>query len=161
MLFDLADRPRAWIEVSWPGLAPGDDDGLAQEIEHKIELKVEIVDRPEFKRLFPRMIGDEVSPEVDELDILMRLVSDWRQAGSKKKVLNKGKEVPFNRANCALLLRTPMFGNAFTTAYVGAVGGKAKLREGNSDGLQPGGQAVDGKAGTTTTPSPENVASSE
>lgn len=151
-LFDLADRPRAWIEVAWPAVMPDEGGGLAKEGEHKIELLVEIVDRDELARLFPQIIGDGTGASPTEVEIVTRLVSDWRQAGSQRKILDKGREVPFNKANAAKLIRVPMFGAAFTVAYIAAVGGKMKLREGNSSGLPGGGQADDSKPATTDTP---------
>lgn len=153
MLFDLSDRPMAWIEVAWPGIVAGEEDGFAQEIEHKIELFVEIVERDELKRLFPRLMGDNEAPLVSEIDIVMRLASDWRQAGSKRKILDKGKEVPFTKKHVEKLIKKPMFGPSFTTCYMAAVGGKVRVREGNSGGLQSGGQAGEAQAATTTTSS--------
>lgn len=161
-MFDIADRPRAWIEVVWPGIAAREIDGRAIEVENKIELFCEIVDRPDLKRLFPRLLGDEDAPLPDELDLFCELASDWRQAGgSQRKVLNNGKEVPFNRKNAALLLEKPMFGPAFTAAYMAAVGGRVRLREGNSESSPSGGRAGEEQAATTTTSSPATASGSE
>lgn len=159
-MFDLADRPRAWIEVAWPGIKPGEDDALAEPVEHKIEMFVEIVDRDVMTELFPRMMGNEELPPPDELTIVTRIATDWRQVGSKKKLLNAGKEIPFNKKNAALLVKVPMFGPAFTSAYINACGGQVKLREGNSESLPSGGQAGEVTAAPGKTSSSGTVSDS-
>lgn len=156
-MFDLSDRPRAWIEIAWPAIKPGEEDGLAVEFEQKIELFVEILDRDEMKKLFPRLMGDDETPEPSEIEVVMRLASDWRQSGSKKKILDKGREVPFTRKNVEKLIKVPMFGPSFTAAYLAAVGGKVKLREGNSASSPSGGRADAEQAGTGTTSSVETA----
>jgi len=143
-LFELVDRPRLWILVTWPGLAPGEGDAVAKPIEHEIEVLVELIDKEEFRTIYG--LADDGTPTGagwDGFDACKRLMSNWR------KVTEKGAPVPFTEARLEMLCRVPGFTSGFANAYSLAVNGQTLAREGNSDDLQAGGQA-DGLAGETS-----------
>lgn len=139
-VFDLLDRPLVWIEVRWPGLKPGPEGGLAEEVEHVIELQVEVVDRDRLIELFA--LEEGMTP-VDDLTAFRELVKDWR------KIVAAGNPLPFEEANIKRLLALPSFSTSLQAAYLGACAGKAKLREGNSEGSR-----VNGRAGDSAEPKP-------
>lgn len=141
-MFDLVDRPLHWITVKWPGIAQGDDESAdSVPTMHEVGLRVEILDRDEVQAVFPGAFGleTEAPPEAESFK---RIVKEWR------KVVAKGRPVPMNDDNVALMLKVPMFASAFTAAYLSAMGGVVEIREGNSPASPPGGRADGQKAGT-------------
>jgi len=140
-MFDLLDRPLVWIPVKFRGLKQEDESGLAVSVEYEVEVQVEIVDRDEFRRLFQ---PEEGTPKLDEMAIATRVVHGWR------KVRAGGRPLDFNSDNLAKMLRVPNFALALELAYLEAFQGKAKVREGNSEGSQPGGRADEQATGTST-----------
>jgi len=132
--FDLTARPLLWIPVTWPGLKPGgeDGDGLAEMVEHTIELQVELVDATD---AVPLISPDDDKPTT-KLEAFMIFVKNWRKIG------NAGSPAPFNSDNASLLLnRFPAFFDAFRMAYLNALVGKVEVREKNSDASPANGQA--------------------
>lgn len=154
-MFDLLDRPLHWIPVKWPALiVPENADDVSTPGEYEIDLRVELLDRPEaiwrFHALFDP--GPELLKEVEEqfgdtppdaFDTFKRVVQAWR------KIKANGRKVEMTDENIKLLLKTPMFEAAFAVAYVMALGGQSKVREGNSSGLPSGGQEDSAKPATT------------
>ncbi|MBA2718523.1 MAG: hypothetical protein H0U52_04640 [Chloroflexi bacterium] len=143
-MFDLLDRPLHWITVKWPGLAQGENESeLSQPAEHKVELRVELLDREEVQRYFPAAFDLPDDPPA-ELETFKRVVKEWR------KVVSGGRAVPMNDENIAILLKAPMLGAAFTEAYLKAIGGRVEVREKNSQGSPSNGRADDQQAPTRT-----------
>lgn len=151
-MFDLVDRPRLWISVKWPGLAPGPDDGLAVEVEHEIEVEVDLVDREEIIALFPA--EKTLSPD-EEIATFKRLVSGWR----KFKIA--GQTAEFSDANIRKLLSVPMFSTGFELAYMKAWQGKGEAREKNSPRSPGNGRAAALSEATGTASSSAIAAASE
>lgn len=145
-MFDLTDRPLHWISVKWPGLAQDDDANLtSQPTEHEVELRVELVDREEAKDLFPAVFDLDDRQQPEEMVVFKRIVKDWR------KVVARGAVVKMTEANIGKMLRVPMFGAAFTNAYIAALGGRVEVREKNSNGSPSNGRAAGQKAATKAT----------
>lgn len=144
-MFDLTDAPRLWINVKWPGLIPGPDEGLAVETEHEVELEVEIVDRDELLILFPLRPERANTPE-EEAVIFKRLCSAWR----KFKIA--GQTAEFSDENIKKLCKVPMFATGFELAYMAAWQGRGVAREKNSEGSPSIGRAgtLQGAKGTTS-----------
>lgn len=135
-MFDVLDRPKVWIPIYWPGLAPSDVEGeVAKVVEHRIDVLVELLDREPLIELFeldePGVNRPATAPRTAaqerqrERDVFTRLVSDWR------RVFSGGKPVPFNPENVDKMLKINNFPTAFTTAYLQACGGKVETRAGN------------------------------
>lgn len=137
-MFDLTDRPKVWIEVRWPGLAPNAIDGKAETVEHVVEVEVEFIDRDEMLSLFT---ADGNGILRTSPDAMQRVCTGWR------KLLDKGKPLDFNPENMRRMLNFPGFDAAFSLAYLAAWSGKTETREGNSDDLPPGGQAGEAQSG--------------
>jgi len=178
-LFDILDRPLHWITVKWPGLSQqgGDENALSVPVEHEVELRVELVDRDEVQDIFPKMFRGEDATVMDptvlakadeliaadpslardsaiEIAAFLRITKGWR------KIKAGGRVPEFNVENVRLLLKVPMFGPAFTGAYVAALGGKAAIREGNLSDSPANGPA-DGSSKASTTSSPAIAPASE
>jgi hypothetical protein len=136
--FDILAAPLHWIPVRFPVLrkVEGDDEAVSVMAEEEIEVRVELVDRDEAAELFPKMFDKDQEPRLGEIALFLRLVKAWR------KIKAGGNPFPLNEENVARLLKVPMFGASFANAYIGALGGRIAIREGNSDGLPSGGQAV-------------------
>ncbi len=144
-MFDLTDRPLHWIPVKWPGLAQDADESLtSQPVEHEIELRVELLDKEEAKDFFPAVFDLADRPIPEEADVFKRVVKAWR------KVASAGRPVPMTDENIAVLLRVPMFGAAFTGAYISALGGQVEVREKNLKGSPSSGRAADPEQATKT-----------
>lgn len=144
-MFDLLDRPLHWIPVKWPALVPAKKDSelsVAGEVE--IELRVEIVDVDEAKKLFPELFGVKDAEGPDDFDIFKKVVREWR------KIKSNGRAVPMTDDNIRLLLKTPCFASAFGRSYVAALAGQKEVRSGNSNASPSGGRGEAAKSATTT-----------
>lgn len=132
-MFDVLDRPKVWIPIYWPGLAPSDVEGeVAKAVEHRIDVLVELLDRDPLIDIFELSADEnnkvERTAEQErqrEREIFNRLVFDWR------RVFSSGQPVPFNPENVDKMLKLNNFPMAFTTAYLQACGGKVETRAGN------------------------------
>lgn len=127
-MFDMLDRPKVWIPVYWPGLAPSEKEGeVAKTVEHRIDVLVEIVERKELIALFG--LGEpedgDKREKLSDFDLFKRVAHDWR------KVVASGNPVPFADDNIQMMLRQNSFPTAFTTAYLSACAGVVEIREGN------------------------------
>jgi hypothetical protein len=141
MSFDLLNRPLVFIPVTWAGLGEAGD-GAAVEIEHSIDVQIELLDRDEFQAWLERS-GEDVENPVEraahELATFREVAKGWR------KIKANGRTPEFNDENVARLLRFPGFVSAFGAAYLKAWRGKVEVREGNS-----GGSPANGLAGEPT-----------
>lgn len=156
-MFDLTDRPLHWITVEWPGLAPDETDveGLSVPTKHKIEIRVELVDRAELKTMFPAIIGENPDAEPpSDFDLFKRVVRAWR------KIVSGGQPVPFSDDNIRKLLSVPSFCPHFGAAYISAVGGAVEVREKNSPTPPSDGRAAEAST-PKTIPSKPTVDASE
>jgi len=143
--FDLTAKRMVWIEVKFMGMRSVGDQ-VAEPVEHKVRLHVELVDIPEFQRLFSAPVDRDGNPnpnaeppatperikewtEMRDVDRAQALVTDWRgvKAG--------GQTVPFSAENLAKLMRVPNFSQAFfRSAYPMAYSALKETRQGNSEG---------------------------
>lgn len=145
-MFDLLARPLIYITVAWPGLIE-DEQGNAREVEHSIDLQVELLDRLEFIEWINRESPDLTNRDAGiafEVERLRSVVKGWRDV----KAGNRAAE--FNDENVRRLVLVPGFTDAFTGAYGQAMLGKAKTREGNSAGSPANGPADEPTAATQT-----------
>jgi len=136
-MFDLLSRPLVFIPVKWPGIAEGEN-GEAIEIEHEIDVQVEILDRVEFDKWIDLNRKDADTKDVDpaaELEIFKIVAKGWR------RIKLNGSAVQFTDDNIARLLAFPGFVSAFGLEYMEVWAGRVKVREGNSDGSSANGQA--------------------
>lgn len=147
-MFDLLARPLIYITVAWPGLID-DDQGNAREVEHSVDLQIELLDRAEFIEWLQREPPEEGPGNREgaiefELERLRGVVKGWRD------VKAGGRAAEFNADNLRRLLLVPGFPEAFTAAYGSAMVGKVKTREGNSAGSLANGPADEPTAATQT-----------
>jgi hypothetical protein len=143
MAYELLDRPLLWIPVAWAGLVAGENDGIAQPVEHEIEVLVELVDKEQVRSVFGLAEdGRTVAEERDEFVVVKTLCSGWR------RITYRGSTLPFTDDNLRRVVYLPNFMGAFTLAYMSAVGGRVATRLGNSEGSQSGGRADEATAGT-------------
>lgn len=150
-MFDLDDKPRVWIPIYWPGLAPGGGpDDTARVVEHRIDVLVEMIEPEEFRRIF--FPGDE-DEKTSDYDAFTGVVSDWR------KIVIKGVPVPFEERHIKRLIGSTAFVTAFALAYIKAQAGKLETREGNSESSPNAGRAAPKKAKAATKPSSSGTAS--
>lgn len=163
-MFDLLAKPLLWIPVIWDGLAPGEGEEVAQPIEHRIDVQVEILDRDAFTEWLRGGTADAgTAADADdeafdpaaraahELASFKAVASNWR------KVVAGGAALPFNDENVALMLRVPGFVPAFGQAYVKAFRGQAEERVGNSESSPNNGRADAPSSGTTAAKKPRRV----
>jgi hypothetical protein len=153
-MFDLLDKPLHWIPVRWDSLLPPEKEGeLSRMGQHEIELRVEIVDRDEAKRLFPTLFGENGDNAPSGFDVFKQVVHDWR------KLSANGQAVPLTDDNIRKLLNVPCFEAGFGVAYVTALAGQSETRSGNSAASPSGGRKAGGKAAKT--PLKETASGSE
>ena len=142
MSFDLLDRPLLYIPVKWPGLGV-DDDGKAKEIEHSVEVQIELLDSDEANAWIDESVKEQKDAEAQaahDLASFKRVAKGWRGVKSGTRTAD------FSDENIARMLRAPGFSFHFGNAYAEAMRGKVATREGNSDGSPapgPAGEPID------------------
>lgn len=157
MDFDLTAKRLIWIPVTFAGMA-SKGGAIAEPIEHKVELLVDLVDLDEFGRLFVSPLDDDGNPRPDAIppatperleewnkinDTVraLTIVKDWRgvKAG--------GRKVPFSEDGLRSLMIVPNFAvGLFMRAYPTAYAGMKETRLGNSDSSPANGAASDDAA---------------
>lgn len=136
-MFDIASGRLAWIPVNFKVLRSNGDEA-AEYVHFKVMLKVDLLDRDDFKKLGqPAAEGEREKTEIEQFK---ELVKDWRDVG------DKGRPAPFEDAAIARLLAWPGFTDAFNQAYTEAWVGVLELREKNSDGSGENGPAAPDQA---------------
>jgi hypothetical protein len=125
-MYQVVKEPVAWIDVEWQGL---DEEGFEQT--NSIRMQVAFLPLSEMEGL---LSGES---EEKTIEFAKRVSRDWSQIRGPD-----GKPWPFTAENLAALVDlTPGFAIGFQASYLTAYRGRGKVREKNSEGSPPDGQA--------------------
>ncbi len=123
-MLDLTACAIVWLTIKWPEIEAGPDcEPLV--VEREVDLRVELLDDV-------TKVATMFADGRNVVDVVEALAKDWR------KITDRGQTIGFDRANLSRLVLRPGFFDAFQSAYLKALMGKAETRLGNSD-ASPGG----------------------
>lgn len=152
MSFDLTAKRVIWIPVTFAGMSSVAD-AIAEPIEHKVELLVELVDLDEFSRLFVSPLDDDGNPRPDAIPpATPERIAEWETINDTTRALaivqdwrgvkDGPRNVPFTEAGLRSLMVVPNFAvGLFLRAYPTAYAGMKETRLGNSDSSPANGAA--------------------
>lgn len=137
-IFVLVPERTAWWPVHFT--VPAEDDpGFV--VEQKIEMKFRFIDEDALEAIKAEATAlDEANMEARKsnqpamsageaaAEVFMRIIADWRGVGSSPT-----QQLPFNKANLALLLKSmPGFARRWLLpAYASCLAGEGEIRSGN------------------------------